>query len=163
MKHPCLLLMRHAKSSWKQQDLTDHERPLKKRGRRQAALMGDFLRSQQFSINRVISSTAVRALQTAEIVAPAVGVTQVETDPRLYEAGLDRWRQILAESSPADSVLLVGHNPGMEELLQSISGEVVRFTPGSVAVLYRQPDRLFSTIESLELAQVWRPRDITSE
>ena len=66
-----LLLLRHAKSSWKDQDLADFERPLNDRGRKAAELVGNFIEKEDVSIDLVISSPAVRARQTIELVLRA--------------------------------------------------------------------------------------------
>src|SRR5438105_4097768 len=68
-----LLIMRHAKSSWKEAELDDHERPLNKRGRRAAPAMGQLLRENSLTPDAILSSTALRARQTAEAVAEACG------------------------------------------------------------------------------------------
>ena len=121
-----LYLLRHAKSSWKDAELADFERPLKKRGREAAEAMGHFLASKKVDLSVLISSPSIRTRQTVEIVlrhARRLGV-EPQFDQRIYEASLATLVQIVSEI-PDDkkSVMLVGHNPGMEELLALLTRE----------------------------------------
>ncbi len=112
-----LLLMRHGKSDW-DVDVDDFNRPLKNRGKRGAQRMGAWL--QDNPPDYIISSPAVRARNTAEKLAKAMGQTakHVHLDSRIYEASIKQLKAVLADC-PADAqrIMLVGHNPGLEELL----------------------------------------------
>lgn len=116
-----LLLLRHAKSSWDDPTLADHDRPLAARGRKAAQLVGGYLRRERIAVSVVLCSSARRARETLELVDPP-GEAQIE--PELYGASrdqlLERVRQ-LPETS--DSVMLIGHNPGMQELAACLAGE----------------------------------------
>ncbi|WP_437204347.1 SixA phosphatase family protein [Planctomicrobium sp. SH664] len=158
--HAFLFLMRHAKSSWKEASLPDHDRPLKKKGLRQAVAMAEFLKSQRFPLDRIVTSSAVRALQTAELVARTWGLPAPTVDQRLYAASQEVWQQVLTEMPRRGGVLLVGHNPELEELLFSICDEPVLMPPASIACLRIRRDILFPTREGLELAHVWRWKEI---
>lgn len=120
-----LYLLRHAKSSWKEAALSDFERPLKGRGRDAAEQMGEFLASKKVSISTLISSPSVRTRETVEILLQHARLA-VEPlfDQRIYEASLATLAQVVSEI-PADkeSAMLVGHNPGMEELLAFLTRE----------------------------------------
>ena len=120
-----LYLLRHAKSSWKDSSLADFERPLKRRGRDAAEGMGRFLASKNVDISMLISSPSVRTRETVEIVLRHAKL-QVEPlfDQRIYEASPATLAQIVSEI-PADkeTAMLVGHNPGMEELLAFLTHE----------------------------------------
>lgn len=111
-----LTLMRHAKSSWHHEDLTDFERPLNDRGRQAAPLMGSYLRQQFGGFDCIVSSPATRAITTARMVCQALGQdnNEILVIPALYLAEpdtlLDVIRALDAEHSTA---LLVGHNPGI--------------------------------------------------
>lgn len=114
-----LLMMRHAKSSWKDASMADQERPLNKRGRRDAPRMGQRLQDAGLFPQSILSSTAERARQTATAVADATGFEgEIHFDATLYaaapEAYLAALRGVPAETRVA---LLIGHNPGLEELL----------------------------------------------
>jgi len=121
---PTLLVLRHAKSSWGDDALPDHERPLNKRGRRDAPHMALHLAHAAPRPAQVLCSTAVRARQTLDAVLSALPTPPpVALEPELYLASagalLERLDALPAE---ADPVLLVGHNPGLENLVQGLAG-----------------------------------------
>ncbi|OOZ38940.1 hypothetical protein BOW53_13625 [Solemya pervernicosa gill symbiont] len=114
-----LLLLRHGKSDWRVSS-SDFNRPLKKRGRRGATRIGQWLRDHDLIPDLIIASPAVRADATARRCAAAMGLktSVVVNDGRLYLADLNTLLELLSESSVnAQRVMLVGHNPGLEELL----------------------------------------------
>jgi phosphohistidine phosphatase len=121
-----LFLLRHAKSSWKDDNLEDFERPLKKRGLGDAQLMGKLLRQREIGLDQVISSSAERARQTTQLALMSAGLqVEVRYDDRIYEAGMRRLLTLISRlDNQANSVMLVGHNPGFEELLKTLTGEV---------------------------------------
>ena len=119
-----LLLLRHAKSSWDDQRLSDHARPLNPRGRRNAHAMGEALRDLGLAPDVVLVSSARRTLQTLEAVQPALEAgTLVEPMDSLYLAA---WQTILelVRRAPetARSVMVVGHNPGLHEFALALMG-----------------------------------------
>ncbi len=114
-----LHVLRHAKSGHDDPTLSDHDRPLKKRGRNDARLMGRVLGANGLSPDLIVSSPARRALDTARIVAKQLGYDpqEVQTDRRLYLADIDDVMSVIRElNDAADHVLLCGHNPGLFEL-----------------------------------------------
>lgn len=120
-----LYLLRHAKSSWKDASLADFERPLKRRGREAAEQMGRFLGSKKVSLPLLISSPAVR---TRETIAMVMRHASLEAEPlfdqRIYEASLATLVQVVAEiPNGKKAAMLIGHNPGMEELLAFLTHE----------------------------------------
>ncbi len=120
-----LLLMRHAKSSWEDTALDDFDRPLNDRGRRNAPFMGAFLKHNAVEPGMIVSSPAVRALSTALVVAEAIGypAARVTTDRRLYDASARQIADVVGEwSDYPDTVLLVGHNPGLTHLVNLLTG-----------------------------------------
>jgi len=132
-----LLLLRHAKSSWKDQGLADFERPLNDRGRKAAELVGHFIAKQNVTIDLVISSPAVRARQTIELVLRASRLSpELRFDQRVYEASPARLVEIISQiEDERKSVLLVGHNPGMEELLTLLVGVEMHMATASLAIV----------------------------
>lgn len=120
-----LYLLRHAKSSWKDSGLQDFDRPLGGRGREAAPLVGRFIRKKKLKIDLMISSPAARARQTAALVKESAGLTaELLFDERIYEADAARLLEVVTQAAEsADSLMLVGHNPGMEELLTHLTGE----------------------------------------
>ncbi len=120
-----LYLLRHAKSSWKEQDLQDFDRPLNNRGREAAPLVGRFIRKKKLHVDLLLSSPAKRARQTASLVKGAAGLAaELIYDERIYEADAARLVEVVTQSvDSVDALMLVGHNPGMEELLTFLTGE----------------------------------------
>jgi phosphohistidine phosphatase len=120
-----LLLLRHAKSSWKDTGLDDFDRPLNGRGQKAAPQMGKFLRKQKVQPELVLSSPAERARQTAALVMEAAKLTApLRYDERIYEASARQLLEVVSQiEEDAKVVLLVGHNPGLEQLLEQLTGE----------------------------------------
>ena len=120
-----LLVLRHAKSSWNDPALDDHERPLNKRGRRDAPRMGELVREYGLIPDVIISSDAVRARLTAEAVAEAARYAgEILLDPHLYLAcPADIHSLLTTVRENAGTVMIVGHNPGLEKLVKQLTGE----------------------------------------
>src|SRR5437763_250008 len=120
-----LLLMRHAKSSWKDESLDDYDRPLNKRGKREAPRMGEFLREQNLVPDCIVASSARRAGKTAQCVALAAAFRgEIRLTGELYMASPRKVLEILAQTpETCNTLLLIGHNPGLEELLEQLTGQ----------------------------------------
>jgi len=151
-----LLLLRHAKSSWKDAAVADFERPLNDRGRKAAELVGKFIAKQNVTIDLVISSPAVRARQTIELVLRAAKRSpELRFDQRVYEASPTRLLEITSQiEDDRKSVLLVGHNPGMEELLTLLVGVEQHMPTASLAKVVlssKKWDKILSEKGVLEL------------
>ncbi|HEX8922144.1 MAG TPA: histidine phosphatase family protein [Pyrinomonadaceae bacterium] len=130
-----LLLLRHAKSSWEDASLPDFERPLNERGLRAAPLVGKFLRQQKIRPDLVICSPAKRTRETIALVLKAAGIeTEVRYDERIYEASVSRLREVISEiEDDKREVMLVGHNPGFENLLERLTGQQERMPTAALA------------------------------
>lgn len=114
-----LVIMRHAKSDWASGALADFDRPLNRRGERDAPRMARWLRANRFVPREIISSPAVRARETTRSVIRELKLDEalVQWDPRVYDADLDDLLVVLADHAAASGVqMLVGHNPGLERL-----------------------------------------------
>ncbi|MEM9551051.1 MAG: histidine phosphatase family protein [Pseudomonadota bacterium] len=111
-----LILMRHAKSSWDNSQLSDHDRPLNARGRRSAEVLGDWLRARDLQPGEIFCSTARRTVETLERLGLKAAV---HLDARLYHASPETMLSVLREAA-AGTILMVGHNPGMAEFAQRI-------------------------------------------
>jgi phosphohistidine phosphatase len=123
-----LLILRHAKSSWDSGAASDFERPLGERGERDAPRMGEWLNGQELKPDHIISSPAERARQTILAVCEQLGVDKQEIhwDERIYGGSTGDLLQVLAEvPDTAETVMLVGHNPGLENLVLYLCGESV--------------------------------------
>jgi phosphohistidine phosphatase len=133
-----LLLVRHAKSSWSHTELADAERPLTRRGIRDAREMAKRLAKDSAKVEAIVSSSAVRALATATIVAKKLGYKpkKISVDARLYAAPVrDLLKVIQTQDDRLRRVMLIGHNPGLSELIQRLSKVVVDLPTGAVATL----------------------------
>jgi phosphohistidine phosphatase len=116
-----LILLRHAKSDWP--DVPDHDRPLAKRGRKDAPVVGRWLHDHGYVPDTVVCSTARRTRQTWELVAPELdGSPSVHFEPRAYAAS-PLTLLYLARELPGRCrvALLIGHNPGIEDLANSLA------------------------------------------
>lgn len=117
-----LRLLRHAKSSWDEPGLDDHDRPLAPRGRRAAVAIASHLEAGRQRPRLVVCSTARRARETLEVILPVIEAADVEFEPALYHASLERLRRLVAALPDAvDDVLMVGHNPGFQELAADLA------------------------------------------
>ncbi len=158
-----LLVVRHAKSAWDSDALTDHARPLNGRGRRDAPRMGAALAARGWRPDRVLCSDAKRARQTWLGMRGAWDESPpLRLERRLYHAGADAVRD-LCVGLPLDlgCLAVVGHNPGWEELIEDLTGLQVRLTTGNVVRLEGDgrswPDAL---ARPWRVAAVLRPRDL---
>jgi phosphohistidine phosphatase len=132
-----LLLLRHAKSSWEDASLPDFERPLNERGLRAAPLIGKFMRERKIRPDLVICSPAKRTRETIALVLEAAGFeTEIRYDERIYEASLASLVEIVAQvEDDKAEIMLVGHNPGFENLLERLTGENERMPTAAFACI----------------------------
>lgn len=146
-----LMLLRHGKSDWSEQ-LDDFDRPLKQRGKQGAQRVGVWLRQQELLPDYVVSSPAERAFATAQRVVMAMGLDsrEIAQDRRIYAARVEDLLQVLANvPNSARRVLLVGHNPGLEELMEYLEGKPLPL-PGDGKLLPT------ATLANIELPDDWR-------
>ena len=114
-----LVLVRHAKSSWDDERLDDHDRPLAPRGHRDAPRMGKRLARRELDPDLLLTSTALRARETANYLATALGIarSRIQVERRIYLASPDELLRVIADlDDKHETVLLVGHNPGLTDL-----------------------------------------------
>lgn len=159
-----LLVLRHAKSSWKDPELVDHDRPLNKRGKRDAPRMGKLLVQRKLRPDLIVSSTAKRARRTVDEVAGHCAYDgAVQLDRKLYLASPLAIIEVLRRvGGNAGRVLLVGHNPGLEELVTRLTGRTERLqTAALVQVSLPIPNwkELRLSTEG-RLINLWRPREL---
>ena len=133
-----LHLLRHAKSSWDDPDLADHERPLAPRGEKAVLRIAEHVRREEIAPELVLCSTALRARQTLAALLPVfVGDVEVRLEDGLYGAGADQVLARLREvEESVGSVLVVGHNPTLHELALALTGRgdaLERFPTGALA------------------------------
>jgi len=122
-----LMLLRHAKSDWPA-GMADLDRPLAPRGREAAPRMGAYLAEEGLLPDLVLVSPARRTQETFDLVAPHVGDPDSRTEPRIYEAPAERLLEVVRETPGAvRTLLLVGHNPGSEDLARRLVGHGDRY------------------------------------
>ncbi|MDX1412666.1 MAG: histidine phosphatase family protein [Candidatus Promineifilaceae bacterium] len=160
-----LLVLRHAKSSWKDLSLADHDRPLNKRGKSDAPKMGTLLKKEDMVPDLIVASTAKRAARTAEIVAENCGYeSEIFYTRELYAAWPEAYVEVLSQVTDNHKrVMVVGHNPGMEELVEDLSGEWVRMPTAALAQVELDIE-LWSELTSEtsgNLVNIWRPKELT--
>ena len=161
-----LLVLRHAKSSWRDPALDDHDRPLNKRGQQDAPRMGELVREHRLTPDVIISSDAVRARLTAEAVAErARYASEILLDPRLYiasPAGILAVLRTVRETN-AGTVMIVGHNPGLEELVERLTGEQHDLPTAALVQIVLPIDRWRDLKVSTRgtLFGLWRPKELT--
>jgi len=130
-----LLILRHAKSSWSNPTLADIDRPLNKRGKRDAPRMGALLREQDLVPDLILCSPAVRARKTARAVSNESGfMGDIEIHDDFYPGDPSTFIDILASNPDLiERAMVVGHNPGLEELLDTLTGESARLPTSALA------------------------------
>jgi phosphohistidine phosphatase len=132
-----LYLVRHAKSSWKQPELSDFERPLNKRGKNDAPLMGKILSDKGVNPALIVSSPAKRASTTAEKIAYEINYPKgkIVFDENIYEASGRSLMEIISRTEEKfNSLMMFGHNPGLTVLQNNLSGHFVDNIPTSGVV-----------------------------
>ena len=157
-----LLILRHAKSSWADSSISDWQRPLNERGERDAPRAGQWLRERGLVPDIIITSDAVRARTTAEAVAKASGHLQaIRLEPSLYGASPEAMIEVLnGAPDEARAVMIVGHNPGLEELVSKLSGES-HGMPTAGLFVFDVPITRWRDLDlaiDASLIEMWQPR-----
>lgn len=158
-----VFLLRHAKSSWNDSSLQDFDRPLNVRGLRGAELVGTYIKKQKVLFDLVLSSPAVRARETIEIVLKTAKVqTELRYDQRIYEASPQVLIEVITQIEEEKSkVLLVGHNPGIEKLLEILTGAIVHVATGTLAKIDLETAKWSKALETQgNLDWVVKPKEL---
>ncbi len=166
-----LLVLRHGKSDWDTNATSDFERPLAKRGERDAPRMGQWLKKQKLLPDLIVSSPALRARQTSEKVCEAMGVKDkhITWDDRIYAATEGELMRFLAECpKKTKTVMLVGHNPGLEDLVAYLAGKGLeipadgKLLPTAAVAHLKMPDDWCDLKEGDgQFVSITRPREIS--
>ena len=159
-----LYVLRHAKSSWEDSDLADFDRPLNDRGKTAAPFMGKVMKNNELAPDLILSSPAVRARETARLVKDAADLdADIKHDERIYEASPQTLQQVAASIDDSfESAMIVGHNPGLEDLVSALTGAREDLPTAALAQLALPIDR-WSEIGPRTrgtLVRVWRPREL---
>ena len=129
-----LYLTRHAKSSWKNSELDDHDRPLNKRGTRDAPMMGDKLKAMGIYPDMLWSSTALRAKITAQVLAQKLDISysRIQWKREIYDSDADELLDMIRNADDSeDSLMLFGHNPEFTWLANKLAGTHIENVPTS--------------------------------
>jgi phosphohistidine phosphatase len=162
-----LLILRHAKSSWKEQDLPDHDRLLNKRGKNDAPRMGKLLKDEDLIPDLIMSSTAVRAKKTAELVAKGCKYKgKIVLNHSLYGAEPAAYLKIL-EGLPDKRMvaLVVGHSPSVEETVGLLTGSLDIIMPTCALAKITLPIQNWAELKKQKikgkLLKVWKPKELS--
>ena len=168
-----LTLLRHAKSDWDDPVARDFDRPLNRRGKKAALLVGQFARSRKMRFDRLVASPAVRVVQTLDTFLAGYGEPlEPHWDRRIYLASAPTLFDVIRDlPETVDSAILAGHNPGLEELIlelvpdngpNSLRDDVeVKFPTASLAVMDLAIDRWADAKRDVAtLISFTRPRDL---
>ena len=161
-----LLLLRHGKAAEGTAGQADLDRTLTERGRDQAQAIGQFIKERDLQLDLVLCSPAARAKETAELVLAAAGLTtELRDEPRIYEASsIQLFDLVLHLDASVGSVLLVGHNPGFEDLVHLITDRVSPLSTCTLARIEIQADGWSDVAEvSGKLDWVVRSEDLLEE
>jgi len=166
VKESCkmLLLLRHAKSSWEEDALADADRPLNGRGMRDAPRMGAFLAKALMRPDRILCSPAKRATQTAKLLAEACGYEgKILYIDSLYEGtAKSYWQAIRKHGGTSGILMVVGHNPDLEEFLAELTGRQ-NHLPTAAAACIRLNLRAWSGLRKgtkAELTDLWTVKNL---
>ena len=148
-----LIVMRHAKSSWKDPNLDDHERPLNKKGRGDAPMVADAIFDRGWIPDLILVSSSKRTLQTLEGMSHRMGKAPFEVRSGIYHATVIDLMEELEDMLDNGTTMIIGHNPGSEILVNHLSGEW-HTMPTATAVL------LLHSGSSWSVEAVIRPKEI---
>lgn len=158
-----LLLVRHAKSSHESPRVSDHDRPLNDRGEHEAPLIGRYLREQELVPDWVLSSTALRARETARHFVESCGFAgEIDLRRELYLAAPDSFVRVLRSLPDEPScVAIVAHNPGLEHFVAQLTGEHHAVATATVVQIRLKLDSWSALHPDTtgKLISIWRPKD----
>ena len=153
-----LVLTRHAKSSWDNLHLTDHDRPLSKRGRKDAMLIAKYLATYKFTFKTILCSTSIRTSETLEIFLKYIyKVEQINYLSNLYHASAETIRKEINTLDTDGTYMLLGHNPGIEDLLRKLDRDTSLKVPTCTIAL------LSTENNSLRLNKLITPKELKSQ
>ncbi|MDP6661499.1 MAG: histidine phosphatase family protein [Candidatus Thalassarchaeaceae archaeon] len=148
-----LIVMRHAKSSWDHPELRDHDRPLNRRGQRDAPRMADALAERGWAPELILVSSATRTRETLEGMSRQFGDVTTEVRPGIYHAGVHDLMLELQDMLEEGTTMILGHNPGSEMLVNHLSGQW-HVMPTAAAVM------LVASADGWTVEEVLRPKEL---
>jgi len=163
-----LYIMRHAKSDWSGPQTSDFERPINKRGTRNAMRIGEWMNENNHIPQKIISSPALRAKETIELVTEQISKFNLEDltyEDELYLAGFTQLIEFInTYKDKVQSLMLVGHNPGIENLVNYLcdkSGDKETIVTTANLFIFKFSSDSFNTaVDTIELVEVIKPREL---
>lgn len=145
-----LLLIRHAKSSWKFPDLDDHDRPLNARGERDKAVMTQYLLDHELALSTIYSSTAVRALALASVLSQVLNIP-LQTNQALYTFGSGSLAAAIRQLEDSfQNIAVVAHNPAITELVNHLTKAGIANVPTSAIVAIKCASAHWSELSAID-------------
>ena len=163
-----LYIMRHAKSDWSGPQISDFERPINKRGTRNAIRIGGWMNENNHTPQKIISSPALRAKETIELVVEQISKFNLEDltyEDELYLAGFTQLIEFInTYKDKVQSLMLVGHNPGIENLVNYLcdrSGDKETIVTTANLFIFKFSSDSFNTaVDTIELVEAIKPREL---
>lgn len=162
-----LLILRHAKSSWDNPALSDYDRPLNKRGKRDAPRIGKHLKQSEIIPDRILTSSAKRARKTAKKVAKACGYKDkiIRLDNLYHASPSVYYENLITKSNKYQSIMVVGHNPTMEQLVSHLSG-IRHQMPTAAIAHFELPINDWNSLDLStkgKLVNLWTPKSLFTD
>ena len=148
-----LIVMRHAKSSWSDASLEDHDRPLNKRGRRDAPRIAQELHDREWIPDRIRVSTSKRTMETLELMKAISINSTIDVEPSLYHSNISTLMQVVEQVEEGKTTMILSHNPGSEILVHQLSNRL-EIMPTAAAVLFEKQQ------EDWILVDILRPKEL---
>ena len=163
-----LYIMRHAKSDWSGPQISDFDRPINKRGTRNAIRIGEWMNENNHIPQKIISSPALRAKETIELVTEQISKFNLEDltyEDELYLAGFTQLIEFInTYKDKVQSLMLVGHNPGIENLVNYLcdrSGDKETIVTTANLFIFKFSSDSFNTaVDTIELVEIVKPREL---
>ena len=151
-----LIVMRHAKSSCSDASLDDHDRPLNKRGRRDAPRIAEELHNRNWIPDRIRVSSSMRTMETLELMEAISCNSTIDVEPSLYHSNISTLLQAIKEAEEGKTTMILSHNPGSEILVHQLSNRF-EVMPTAAAALFEKQQ------EGWTLIDVLRPKELTAQ
>ena len=148
-----LIIMRHAKSSWSYTNLDDHDRPLNKRGRRDAPRIAQELHDLDWTPDRIRVSSSKRTMETLELMEAISRNSTIDVEPSLYHSNISTLLQAIEEVEEGKTTMILSHNPGSEILVHQLSNRLEVMPTAAVALFEKQK-------EGWTLVDILRPKEL---
>ena len=151
-----LIVMRHAKSSWSDASLEDHDRPLNKRGRIDAMRIAQELHEREWIPDRIRVSSSKRTMETLELMEAISNNSTIDVEPSLYHSNISTLLQAVEEAEEGKITMILSHNPGSEILVHRLSNRLEAMPTAAAALFEKQQ-------EGWTFVDVLRPKSLVSK